>query len=77
MLPLSMNSERSSPLKTNLFLILAQMRQYPAISLLKAVEQESRNRIADETLILADQATEPIMQTDVCLEKRRKIAWQV
>jgi ClpP class serine protease len=39
-----------------------QLGQYPAASLLKAVEQKSRDRIDDETLILADQATKAITQ---------------
>jgi len=39
-----------------------QMGQYPAVSLLKAVEQKSKDRILDETLILADQATKAIAQ---------------
>ena len=59
------------------FIILAQMGQYPALSLLKAVEQKSKNRIDDETLNLADQVTKAIMQADAGLEKRRKIAWEV
>ena len=36
------------------FIILAQMRQYLAVSPLKAVEQKYKNRIDSETLILAD-----------------------
>jgi ClpP class serine protease len=39
-----------------------QIGQYPAASLLKAVEQKSKNRIADDTLILADEATKAITQ---------------
>src|SRR5262249_39643711 len=33
-----------------------QLGQYPAVSLLKTVEQKSKERLDDETLILADQA---------------------
>jgi hypothetical protein len=44
------------------FTILAPMGQYPAVSLLKAVEQKPTNRIDDETLILADQATKAVTQ---------------
>ena len=39
-----------------------QLGQYPAVSLLKAVEQKSKDRILDETLILADQAKKAITQ---------------
>ncbi len=39
-----------------------QLGQYPAVSLLKAVEQKSKDRIHDETLILADQAQKAIAQ---------------
>jgi ClpP class serine protease len=39
-----------------------QLGQYPAASLLKAVEQKSKDRILDETLILADQAKKAIVQ---------------
>jgi len=39
-----------------------QLGQYPAVSLLKAVEQKSKDRILDETLILADQAKKAIAQ---------------
>jgi len=39
-----------------------QVGQYPAASLLKAVEQKSKDRIHDETLILADQAKKAITQ---------------
>jgi len=39
-----------------------QLGQYPAVSLLKAVEQKSKDRIHDETLILADQAKKAIAQ---------------
>ena len=39
-----------------------QLGQYPAVSLLKAVEQKSKDRIRDETLILADQAKKAITQ---------------
>ena len=37
-----------------------QLGQYPATSLLKVVEEKSKDRIADETLILADQAKKAI-----------------
>jgi ClpP class serine protease len=39
-----------------------QLGQYPAASLLKAVEQKSKDRILDETLILADEAKKAIVQ---------------
>ena len=39
-----------------------QIGQYPAASILNAVEQKSKDRIHDETLILADQATKAIHQ---------------
>jgi len=39
-----------------------QIGQYAATSVLKAVEQKSKDRINDETLILADQATKAIRQ---------------
>ena len=39
-----------------------QMGQYPAVSILNAVEQKSKDRIHDETLILADQAAKAIHQ---------------
>ena len=39
-----------------------QLGQYPAASLLKAVEEKSKDRIDDETLILADQAKKAIAQ---------------
>ena len=39
-----------------------QIGQYPAASILNAVEQKSKDRIHDETLILADQAAKAIHQ---------------
>jgi len=39
-----------------------QLGQYPAGSLLKTVDQKSKNRLDDETLILADQAAKAICQ---------------
>jgi len=39
-----------------------QIGQYPAASILNAVEQKSKDRIYDETLILADQAVKAIHQ---------------
>jgi ClpP class serine protease len=39
-----------------------QLGQYPAVSLLKTVEQKSKDRLDDETLILADQAGKAITQ---------------
>jgi len=39
-----------------------QLGQYPAASLLKAVEEKPKERISDETLILADQASKAIVQ---------------
>jgi ClpP class serine protease len=39
-----------------------QLVQYPAVSLLKTVEQKSKDRLDDETLIFADQAKKSITQ---------------
>lgn len=39
-----------------------QVGQYPAVSLLKAVAQKSKDRIHDETLIFADQAKKAVTQ---------------
>jgi ClpP class serine protease len=39
-----------------------QLGQYPAVSLLKAVEQKSKDELDDQTLILADQAEKAIAQ---------------
>src|SRR5271166_2957119 len=39
-----------------------QLGQYPAVSLLKVVEQKTKDRIHDETLILADEAKKAIVQ---------------
>jgi ClpP class serine protease len=39
-----------------------QLGQYPAVSLLRAVEQKSKDKLDDETLILADQAKKAIAQ---------------
>lgn len=39
-----------------------QLGQYPAASLLKAVEEKSKNRLDDQTLILADQAAKAVCQ---------------
>lgn len=39
-----------------------QLGQYPAVSLLKAVEEKSKDKLEDETLILADQAKKSITQ---------------
>jgi ClpP class serine protease len=46
-----------------------QMGQYPAASLLKAVEQKSKDRILDETLILADQAKKAIIQVQATVRE--------
>jgi ClpP class serine protease len=46
-----------------------QLGQYPAVSLLKAVEQKSKDRILDETLILADQAKKAIAQVQETLRE--------
>jgi len=39
-----------------------QLGQYPAVSLLKTVEEKSKDKLDDETLILADQAKKAITQ---------------
>jgi len=39
-----------------------QLGQYPAVSLLKAVEEKSKDKLDDETLILADQAKKSVTQ---------------
>jgi len=44
-----------------------QLGQYPAVSLLKAVEQKTKDRIDDETLILADQAKKAITQVQTTI----------
>jgi ClpP class serine protease len=46
-----------------------QVGQYPAASLLKAVEQKSKDRILDETLILADQAKKAITQVQATVRE--------
>ena len=46
-----------------------QVGQYPAVSLLKAVEQKSKDRIDDETLILADQAKKAITQVQATVRE--------
>jgi hypothetical protein len=40
----------------------AKVAHNPAVSLLKAMEQKSKNMIVDGTLVLADQATKAIAQ---------------
>jgi cell division protease FtsH len=59
------------------YIVPAQMGQYPAVSLLKPVEPKPKNRIDDESLIHNGQAAKAVVQADGCLEKRRKIAWEV
>ena len=46
-----------------------QLGQYPAVSLLKAVEQKSKDKIDDETLILADQAKKAITQVQTTVQE--------
>lgn len=46
-----------------------QLGQYPAASLLKVVEQKSKDRIHDETLILADQAGKAIAQVQATVRE--------
>jgi ClpP class serine protease len=46
-----------------------QVGQYPAVSLLKAVEQKSKDRILDETLILADQAQKAVTQVQATVRE--------
>jgi ClpP class serine protease len=46
-----------------------QMGQYPAVSLLKAVELKSKDKLDDETLILADQAKKAITQVQTTVRE--------
>jgi ClpP class serine protease len=46
-----------------------QLGQYPAASLLQAVEQKSKDRISDDTLILADQAHKAITQVQATVRE--------
>jgi ClpP class serine protease len=46
-----------------------QLGQYPAVSLLKAVAQKSKDRIDDETLILADQAEKAVTQVETTVRE--------
>ena len=46
-----------------------QLGQYPAVSLLKAVEQKSKDKLDDETLILADQARKAITQVQATIRE--------
>lgn len=41
-----------------------QLGNYPAVSILKAVEQKSKDELDDETLILADIASKALMQVE-------------
>jgi len=46
-----------------------QLGQYPAVSLLKAVEQKSKDKLDDETLIMADQAKKAIAQVEATVRE--------
>jgi ClpP class serine protease len=46
-----------------------QLGQYPAVSLLKTVEQKSKDRLDDETLIFADQAKKSITQVQTTVRE--------
>jgi ClpP class serine protease len=46
-----------------------QLGQYPAVSLLKTVEQKSKDRLDDQTLILADQAKKAIAQVEATVRE--------
>lgn len=46
-----------------------QLGQYPAASLLKTVEEKSKDRLDDETLILADQARKAITQVQATIRE--------
>jgi ClpP class serine protease len=41
-----------------------QIGKYPAVSILKAVEQKNKNRLEDQTLILADIASKAVKQVE-------------
>jgi ClpP class serine protease len=46
-----------------------QLGQYPAASLLKVLDQKSKDRIADETFIMADQARKAIVQLQATVQE--------
>ena len=46
-----------------------QLGQYPAVSLLRTVEEKSKDRLDDETLILADQAKKAIAQVQATVRE--------
>ena len=46
-----------------------QLGQYPAVSLLKTVEEKSKDKLDDETLILADQAKKAITQVQTTVRE--------
>jgi ClpP class serine protease len=46
-----------------------QLGPYPAVSLLKTVEQKSKDRLDDQTLILADQAKKAIAQVEATVRE--------
>ncbi len=49
-----------------------QIGNYPAVSILKAIEQKNRNRVNDETLILGDIAQKALVQVDETLQNLLK-----
>jgi ClpP class serine protease len=46
-----------------------QLGQFPAVSLLKAVEEKSKDKLDDQTLILADQARKAIAQVQAMVRE--------
>ncbi len=46
-----------------------QIGSYPAVSILKAIEQKNKNRVNDETLILGDIAQKAIVQVDETMQE--------
>jgi len=52
-----------------------QLGQYPAVSLLKAVEEKSKDKLDDETLILADQAKKSITQVHATVRELLDRSW--
>lgn len=46
-----------------------QLGQYPAVSLLKTVEEKSKDKLDDQTLIMADQARKAIAQVEATVRE--------
>ena len=51
-----------------------QIGNYPAVSILKAIEQKNKNRVDDETLILGDIAQKAIVQVDETMQNLLRTA---